>query len=466
MQKNKLVPCLLRSLKFFSLACLFMATLLPCASHSSTDEALETTLEEVLRGRGPELLLQYQIEIHSLSQNLMQGFDQELESVYQVKLKNPKALLDLTGLEKKQVELQAAWQFSENNFQKIQSVYARLLQAASDQKSPINFEANHSLARMQNFLAINWQHKNQDAVSSIAHELEAVNSQAGAQNHYVKTLNLKNYLQLKPEALLKQGPNDSKTSKHLQAEFQNFCTQHWNDYQVDRFSELQNPSALPASVFPDPGAAGTVNGSHFPAGLWALTFDDGPHPTYTQRIIEALAKAHMTGTFFWLSQNLKLYPEIIAIPPTVGFRRGSHSYTHANLPKLSEAGLKHEIDDAGDVFTGLIGAPATFFRCPYGACGPNGSAIRQHIAKRNMIHVSWNVDSLDWQDKNPASIFARVKKQMDVAGHGIVLFHDIHPQSIEAIKLVVAYIQSKPDWKVKTMDAIIYDLTGKEYPSP
>jgi peptidoglycan/xylan/chitin deacetylase (PgdA/CDA1 family) len=174
----------------------------------------------------------------------------------------------------------------------------------------------------------------------------------------------------------------------------------------------------------------------------------------------------MKGHFFWLSQNMKLYPELIQSAENAGFRRSSHSFTHANLPKLSEAGLTHEIDDAADVFEELVGQRPTFFRCPYGACAGNGSRIRQHIANQKMIHVAWNVDSLDWQDKNPYTIFERVKKQMEIQGRGIVLFHDIHPQSVEALKMVMAYIKNKKDWQVVTLDEAVKAETGRDYPSP
>ena len=60
-----------------------------------------------------------------------------------------------------------------------------------------------------------------------------------------------------------------------------------------------------------------------------------------------------------------------------------------------------------------------------------------------MLHVHWNVDRLDWQDKNPQSIFERSKKQIDLRGKGIVLFHDVHPQSVEAVKLLLPYMKSK-----------------------
>ena len=61
------------------------------------------------------------------------------------------------------------------------------------------------------------------------------------------------------------------------------------------------------------------------------------------------------------------------------------------------------------------------------------------ISDLGMIHVFWNVDTLDWQDKDPDSVVARAQKQMKAAGHGVILFHDIHPQSVIASKKLVEW---------------------------
>ena len=61
------------------------------------------------------------------------------------------------------------------------------------------------------------------------------------------------------------------------------------------------------------------------------------------------------------------------------------------------------------------------------------------IAALNMVHVYWNVDTLDWQDNDPDSIVARAQKQMKALGHGIVLFHDVHPQSVTASKKLIEW---------------------------
>jgi peptidoglycan/xylan/chitin deacetylase (PgdA/CDA1 family) len=140
---------------------------------------------------------------------------------------------------------------------------------------------------------------------------------------------------------------------------------------------------------------------------------------------------------------------------------------------LNQADLNHEIIDAYNGFADVVGEPPTLFRCPYGACGGANSKIRQMIADKHMMHVFWNVDSLDWQDLDPNSILARVQKQMETLGRGIVLFHDIHPQSVKAVQLLVNWLHTeKTTWKLLTIEDMIRHETAdskspsKNYHSP
>ena len=81
-----------------------------------------------------------------------------------------------------------------------------------------------------------------------------------------------------------------------------------------------------------------------------------------------------------------------------------------------------------------------------------------------MLHVFWNVDTLDWQDKDPASILARAKKQMQANGHGVILFHDIHPQSVEASKKLLEWSKTlkgtSDEIRWVTLPEIVDEMNG------
>jgi|GEM_PF-562237 len=227
--------------------------------------------------------------------------------------------------------------------------------------------------------------------------------------------------------------------------------------------EQRSPQAV-GTIKPGIGHLGMMNGFEFPAGVWALTYDDGPHPLYTTRDLANLQAAGIKATFFWLANNVSRMHSIVHAAQEAGMTLGNHSYSHPQLTKLGPAGLTHEIDDAMKVDI-EAGYTPKFFRCPYGACGSQSSLVRQRIANLGMISVTWNVDSLDWQDKNPASVYARVKKQMAVQKRGIILFHDIHPQSVVASKMLMADFtagQKTGRYRTVTIDQALKELNSAE----
>lgn len=214
----------------------------------------------------------------------------------------------------------------------------------------------------------------------------------------------------------------------------------------------------PQSISPSTAANGNLNGGSFPSGTWALTFDDGPSG-YTVPIVNNLKDHGIKATFFWLAKMVtaKGASRYITLAKSAGMDLNNHSYTHANLVKLGGAALEREIITSTAVETQAYGTRPRFFRCPYGS-GVSTFRVRDMIARQQMIHVFWNVDSLDWQDHNPSSIVRRTLTQMSREGRGIILFHDIHPQSVTASNVIMGELAKK---RAVTMTQIINELNGK-----
>lgn len=228
--------------------------------------------------------------------------------------------------------------------------------------------------------------------------------------------------------------------------------------QLDKdLQDLKNERArLPNSNFVN------VSGSNFPANNWALTFDDGPHKSHTQAIAKVLADNKIKGEFFWLSKNITGLKTVAKEIQAAGHHINSHSIDHSNLPKLKESAVKKQVEESAQVINNTVneqlkiaGLPENFkvekFRCPYGAgvFPPKSQKVIDAITNAGFTHVLWNVDSLDWQDKNTTSVLNRVLKQMKGAGHGIILFHDIHPIAEAVIPSLVkdAYVtKNKVQW--------------------
>lgn len=196
--------------------------------------------------------------------------------------------------------------------------------------------------------------------------------------------------------------------------------------------------ATTGPIKPGPGTTGNMNGYNFPERTYALTFDDGPNEEHTLPILSTLQSFGKKATFFWLAENVGPMPAIVQKVKAAGMPRNNHSFTHPQLPKLDNTQLTKEIVGAQAVLKQVYKDTPRFFRCPFGA-GLNIARVREMIAKNNMIHVFWTIDSLDWQDKDPASVLARIKKQMSVEKRGIILMHDVHPQTVQAARLLLQY---------------------------
>jgi len=186
-------------------------------------------------------------------------------------------------------------------------------------------------------------------------------------------------------------------------------------------------------------------GTDFPAKSVALTFDDGPHRKYTEEILALLRKYGIRACFFELGKNLGQVDSAnqVRLVPTAAVARkvldsghviANHSYSHPELPKLPEADRVQEIERTNLVLNKVIGQKPALFRPPYGA---RNQAILDEVNGDGLKSVMWNVDSLDWADPIPESIAMRVLHELNKTQRGIILFHDIHRQSVAALPQVI-----------------------------
>lgn len=167
----------------------------------------------------------------------------------------------------------------------------------------------------------------------------------------------------------------------------------------------------------------------------ALTFDDGPNPKTTMQILETLDKYDAQATFFMLGSMVKAYPEIAKKVQEAGHEIGNHSWNHPDLTKQSTEKVQSEIRDTNTIIEMVTGEKPTSFRPPYGAVN---AAVRQQT---NLPIVLWNVDTLDWQDRDAYQLLVNVKR--DVKNGSTVLMHDIHQSTADGLEAVFAYLQSE-----------------------
>jgi peptidoglycan/xylan/chitin deacetylase (PgdA/CDA1 family) len=178
-----------------------------------------------------------------------------------------------------------------------------------------------------------------------------------------------------------------------------------------------------------------------------LTFDDGPHPVYTRRILDILARYRIKAVFFQIGHNLGIVrpsgevlirePDLVRRMLAEGHSLANHSYTHPLLPRLDEIRLDDEIDRTERILASVAGAQSgatRLFRPPYGA---RSDLVLAEITARGLRSVLWNIDSRDWADPIPRSIAQRVLEEASREGRGIILFHDIHGRTVDALPRVI-----------------------------
>jgi peptidoglycan/xylan/chitin deacetylase (PgdA/CDA1 family)/uncharacterized caspase-like protein len=193
-----------------------------------------------------------------------------------------------------------------------------------------------------------------------------------------------------------------------------------------------------------------IYGTKLPPKTILLTFDDGPHPRYTDRILEILNKYEIKSVFFELGTNLASIRQN-RIEPTrasaaarrlteAGFVIGSHGFSHHLLPKMSDREIGIEIDETSRLLQAVVNVHPALFRPPY---GERDSKVLAAIEAHRMKSILWNIDSKDWADPVAKSIANRVIAEARRNNHGIVLMHDIHERTIEALPLIVETLKSE-----------------------
>jgi peptidoglycan/xylan/chitin deacetylase (PgdA/CDA1 family)/TolA-binding protein len=219
-----------------------------------------------------------------------------------------------------------------------------------------------------------------------------------------------------------------------------------------------------------------ISGTELPAKTVALTFDDGPHPRYTDQVLAILNKYGLHAVFFEIGKNLGTVDgnkEVkLSSTSAVSYRIlasgnsiGNHTYSHPVLPKLDQADQSREIDSTTTILTNILKAPPVLFRPPYGAANAD---ILSEIQSDKMKTVIWNVDSEDWADPVPNSVAQRVIAEVEKQQRGIILFHDIHKVALDALPVVIETLKADGynfvSWNGSAFGAL--ETRGEQSPAP
>jgi peptidoglycan-N-acetylglucosamine deacetylase len=204
----------------------------------------------------------------------------------------------------------------------------------------------------------------------------------------------------------------------------------------------------------------SFNFVHVDGPYIALTFDDGPSEKLTPKLLDLLAEHHIKATFFLIGQNVVDHPEIAAREAREGHELGNHSWSHPNLAKMSDENVRRQLRQTDDAIKQATGQRPTLMRPPYGNLSTRQKQwIHQEFGYRIVL---WDVDPLDWKRPGPSVISNRILKETRPGS--IVLSHDIHPGTIEAMHDTLNQLEEK-GFKFVTVSQLI-DMSKPETPAP
>ena len=264
-------------------------------------------------------------------------------------------------------------------------------------------------------------------------------------------------LTLKERQALKENPDWVIARRNYQHQAQ--------EMRAD-LKALKQQKQAAARFFPSAERSGNIIGTEFPAKVWSLTFDDGPGATTSKKVLNHLETHGLKATFFQLTSKAKELPSVAKAIREAGMELASHSYTHRQTPKLALDQRDYEIRTAASDLGDFHQRPMKFYRLPYGA-GVSNPDIRTRIAKANLIHVFWSVDTLDWMVQAPSEIVERTLKQMKDSRQdaGVILFHDIHERTVIASEEVMRYLK-QDSRRVCTLEEIVSAVNRGASPCP
>ena len=170
-----------------------------------------------------------------------------------------------------------------------------------------------------------------------------------------------------------------------------------------------------------------------------LTFDDGPDPEHTPRMLDLLARHDARATFFLLGQNVERHPELTARIVAAGHTLGNHSWDHPRVERLTLAELREQIDRTDAMLSRFDGLPQHDFRPPRGAM-PAGMVL--DCIRRGIRIAYWSYDTLDYCHRAPAEL-AAVARMDPLRAGDVLLMHDdsVHSHGLLDVML--------PEWKAQ-----------------
>ena len=173
----------------------------------------------------------------------------------------------------------------------------------------------------------------------------------------------------------------------------------------------------------------------------AITFDDGPHPVRTIKLLNVLKKHDIKATFFVIGQNVDNYPDALREIINDGHEIANHTYSHKILKNVDYNYVLNEIKDTEEAVSKNGGVITKIIRPP---CGIFDSSLLNLACEDDYKIVLWNIDTHDWANESADNISKNIIK--NVSGGDIILFHDYtsgENHTDEALERIIPMLKEK-----------------------
>ena len=228
---------------------------------------------------------------------------------------------------------------------------------------------------------------------------------------------------------------------------------------------LQNETARSLFTIPEPPkpkpqpAPAPPSGSCAAGHCVAVTFDDGPGPQ-TSRLLDMLEQRGAKATFYVLGHKVSANAGVLQRMQRQGHQIGNHSWSHADLRKLDATSIAAELQRTNDAIHHITGSAPTTARPPYGATNPE---VIAQLRRLGLSSILWSVDTRDWADRNSQVVCNRAVA--NARSGAIILLHDIHSTSVDAVPCIVDGLKNQ-GYRLVTVNELLGATTpGATYGS-
>jgi peptidoglycan-N-acetylglucosamine deacetylase len=168
-------------------------------------------------------------------------------------------------------------------------------------------------------------------------------------------------------------------------------------------------------------------------GQLALTFDDGPNPASTPRLLDILAQHKVRATFFMVGKFVKCERDLARRVADAGHLIGNHTWSHPDLSRTRSANVLDELTRTSDILAGITGKPVVYFRPPFGARRPYVLKLARQLG---LIPVTWNAMTKDWSetsaDKIAQTLIGKIEDNQKRGYASNIVLHDGSHRTLNA----------------------------------